>query len=161
MNQQQAMHSVRKALICAAIEAIEAIPQHGKTYITVMVYDPNAEEKIHFWDTPLEHINNGFITLNVSDYATGYRVFGETELQVSMRFSGRETQLNIPYSLIVSVSALSPDGGVIAGEGLQAFMPYYPEEDTVKPAETAPVEKPAATSQDGNVVSVAFGGNKK
>ena len=59
MNQQQAMHSVRKALICAAIEAIEAIPQHGKTYITVMVYDPNAEEKIHFWDTPLEHINNG------------------------------------------------------------------------------------------------------
>ena len=47
MNQQQAMHSVRKALICAAIEAIEAIPQHGKTYITVMVYDPNAEEKIH------------------------------------------------------------------------------------------------------------------
>lgn len=115
------MDIVRKALLCAAIDAIESIPQHGKTNIGVIVCSPDTKEEEFLWDAPEQLVQDGQLSLNISEDAIGSRVFGDTTIQVKISLDGRDTTLNIPYGLVVRLSCISKEGGILAGESFGAF----------------------------------------
>lgn len=154
MQKSKQSHLVRRALVTAVIEAMENNPETRIINAAVLVVDPSDVNAQPFIDVPMDKVNEGgIITLNISLTATGYRSFGETEMNVAIRFNGQERQLSVPYSLIIGLAALSGQNGLLSAENLSAFKPYTPI--TKVPSANAEMEsEEAASSAGGNVVSL-------
>jgi stringent starvation protein B len=158
-EQKNSATHVRRAMLQAAIDTIETLPDFSKLHINVVVFgEPDNPDSLPLWNAPLNEVNeHGFITLNISQQATGIRHFADDYLEVATRFKGVDHHLYIPYGLIVGISSINHQGGIMTGDSLSGFIsqPTAPDETEKTEKEEAPV-----STTEGNVVTASFGKRK-
>ena len=87
---------------------------------------------------PMEFVQNGRITLNISPMAVQNLNVQTDPIWFSARFSGRPFEVQVPSGAVIAVFARENNEGIVFGE----VEPPHPDDGITKPAAPNPGVKP-------------------